>query len=80
MDAIRCYVDGYHRSRDKYLSPLASALRSAMNHNIAYTPNTLMLGREVNLLATLMYKPPESFQDRGEVGVDQYVSDLHKSS
>ena len=25
-----------------------------------------------------MYKPPESFQNRGEVGVDQYVSDLHK--
>ena len=25
-----------------------------------------------------MFKPPEFFQNRGEVEVDQYVSDLHQ--
>ena len=78
MDAVRCYVDGQPRSWDNYLSPLAGALRSAVNRNTGFTPNRLVLGREENIPATLMYKPPEYFQNRGEVGVDQYVSDLHK--
>ena len=68
VDAVRCYVDDQPRSWDKYLSPLAGALRSAVNRNTGFTPNRLMLGREVNIPATLMYKPPESFQNRGMLG------------
>ena len=37
MDAVRSYVDGQHRSWDKYLRPLASALLSAINRNTACT-------------------------------------------
>ena len=62
----RCYVDDQPRSWDKYLSPLGGALRSAFNGNTEYTPNKLILGREVNIPATLMYKPPEFFQNRGK--------------
>ena len=76
MDAVRCYVDNQPRSWDKYLSPLAGALPSAINRNTGYTPNKFMLGREVNISATLMYKPSESFQK--EKKVSEYVSDLLK--
>ena len=68
MDAVRCYVDDQPRSWDKYLSPFAGALRSVVNLNTGFTLNKLMLGRGVNIPAALMYKPPKSFQNRGEVG------------
>ena len=68
MDAVRRFVEDQPRSMDKYFSPLAGALRSAVNRNTGYTPNKLMLGREVNIPATLMYKPPESFLKYWEIG------------
>lgn len=78
MDAVRCYTDGKPKTWDKYLGPLAGALRSAVNRDTSYTPNRLMLGREVNIPSTLMFTPPhsESFQNREEGEVDRYVRDL----
>lgn len=47
MDAVHCYI----YSQPKYLGPL-------VNRHTGYTPNRLMLGREVIVPATLMYGPP----------------------
>lgn len=58
MDAVRCYVDNQVKSWDKHLGILAGALRSAVNRHTGYTPNRLMLGREVNSPATLQSRPP----------------------
>ena len=81
MDAVRCYVDGQPKSWDKFLGPLAGALRSAVNRHTGYTPNRLMLGREVNIPATLMFAQPPStsFQNGEEGEVDRYVQDLEEN-
>lgn len=54
MDAVHCYIDSQPKTWDKYLGSLTGAFRSAINRHTGYTPNTLMLGREVNVPATLM--------------------------
>ena len=61
MDFVRRFVEVQPRSSDMYFSPLAGALRSAVNRNTGYTPYKILLVREVNIPATLMYKPPQSF-------------------
>lgn len=81
MDAVRCYIDGCPKSWDQYLGPLAGALRSAINRHTGYTANKLMLGREVNMPATILYRPPDSndFQNGEEGKVDRYVRDLQEN-
>jgi hypothetical protein len=44
---IRCYLEGKQKSWDKHLSILGMAIRSMVNRNTGFTPNFLMLGREV---------------------------------
>ena len=44
---IRCYIDGRQKSWDEHLSLLGMAIRSVVNRNTGFTPNFLMLGREV---------------------------------
>lgn len=80
MDAVRCYIDGCPKSWDQYLGPLAGALRSAINRHTGYTANKLMLGREVNVPATILYRPPDSndFQNGEEGEVDRYVRNLQE--
>ena len=67
MNAVRCFVDNQVKRWDKYLDLIAGAMRSAVNRHTGYTPNKLMLGREVNNPATLRFKPPpgEGLQNRG---------------
>lgn len=80
MDAVRCYIDSQPKTWDKYLGPLAGALRSAVNRHTGYTPNRLMLGREVNVPATLIYgPPPKSFQNGEEDEIDMYVQELEQT-
>ena len=67
MDAVRCFVDNQVKTWDKHFGLLAGAMRSAVNRHTGYTPNKLMLGREVNNPATLRFKPPpeEGLQNGG---------------
>ena len=58
MDAVCCFVDNQVKTWDKHLGLLAGAMHSAVNRHTGYTPNKLMLGREVNNPATLRFKPP----------------------
>jgi hypothetical protein len=48
----------YPRSWDQYLPLLAGALRSSVNRSTEYTPNMMMLGREIGLPAELMFGSP----------------------
>lgn len=50
-------------------------LRSAVNRNSGFTANKLMLGREVNTPASLMYR---SLLQDGPVDLDTYVRDLEE--
>ena len=58
-----------------YLTQLAGALRSAVNRSTGYTANMLMLGREVNTPADLMFPGPG---DKTVPGIDDFVGNLLK--
>ena len=49
LQSIRCYLGGHIRKWDKHLHLLGMAVRSTINRSTCFTPNFLMLGREVAL-------------------------------
>ncbi|VDI62765.1 Hypothetical predicted protein [Mytilus galloprovincialis] len=55
MDAVRCFVDSQQENWDQHIAQLGGAMRSSVNRSTGYTPNKLMLGRETNQPADLMF-------------------------
>lgn len=47
VQMIRCFIENKDRQWDKYLPLLAMALRATIHKQTGFTPNRLMLGREV---------------------------------
>ncbi len=75
MDAVRCYIGDSQNQWDLHLPQIAGALRSSVNRSTGFTANKLMLGREVNSPAYLMFP-----QARNQpVSADQYVATLMKN-
>ena len=74
MDAVRCYIGKSQNQWDKYLSQIAGAIRSTVNRSTGFTPNMLMLGREINQPADLMFPLPTSAKKVDSV--DDYCSNL----
>lgn len=58
MDAVRCYIDKAQDHWDDHLVQRAGALCSAVNRYAGFTANRLMLGREINMPADLMFDLP----------------------
>lgn len=73
MDAVRCYIDKAQDCWDEHLAQIAGAFRSAVNRNSRFTANKLMLCREVNTPASLMYRSP---LQEGPADIETYVRDL----
>ncbi|XP_023205547.1 uncharacterized protein LOC106700194 [Xiphophorus maculatus] len=48
LQMIRCYVDQNQKNWDEHLPLLTAAYRSAQNSSTGFSPNMLMLGREVH--------------------------------
>ena len=60
MDAVRCFIKDSHL----HLQQIAEALRSSVIYRTGYTANKMMLGRELNIPAYLMFPvPAEEHQD-----------------
>ena len=76
MDAVRCFASRTPSEWDEYLPQLASALRSSVNRATGYTPNMLMLGREVNSPIDLIFPGPQSDDAEDDDNYDRYVSNL----
>ncbi|VDI22537.1 Hypothetical predicted protein [Mytilus galloprovincialis] len=76
MDAVRCFVDQQQDSWDEHLAQLAGALRASVNRSTGYTPNKLMLGRETNQPAELMFGTTE---DHKYTGTEEYIIGLEKA-
>ena len=55
MDALRCYIGDKQTDWDLHIPQIAGALRASVNRNTGFTANKLMLGREVNTPAKLMF-------------------------
>ena len=73
MDAVRCYIDKAQDCWDEHLAQIAGAFRSADNRNSRFIANKLMLCREVNTPASLMYRSP---LQEGPADIETYVRDL----
>jgi len=80
MDAVRCFIGKSQHRWDVHLQQIAGALRASVNRSTGFTPNKLMLGREVNTPASLMFplegsKPknqdPEDFVVRLTSGIQE---------
>ena len=54
LQLIRCFLRGNQQTWDEHLQQLAGAIRSTINRNIGFTPNLMMLGREVMLPIDIM--------------------------
>lgn len=75
-DAVRCFVNKSQTDWDEYLPQLASALRSSVNRMTGLTANKMMLGREINLPADLVFCPPNSDKRQD---VEDYVTRLKEA-
>ncbi|KAK3085317.1 hypothetical protein FSP39_001380 [Pinctada imbricata] len=72
MDAVRCFASRKQKEWDEYLPLLSGALRSAVNRNTGFTANMLMLGREVNVPADLIFPGPK----KDTADLESFVGDL----
>ncbi|XP_063963171.1 uncharacterized protein LOC135156056 [Lytechinus pictus] len=76
MDAVRCYIGKSQTHWDHNLAQIAGAIRSTINRSTGFTPNQLMLGRETNQPAELIFPLPPFVSDRP---LDEYSSQLSQS-
>ena len=54
LQLIWCFLKSNQKSWDEHLQQLAGAIRSTVNRHTGFTPNMMMLGREVMLPVDLM--------------------------
>ena len=77
IQAVRCFIGKAQNKWDEYLPQIAGALRSTVNSATGFTPNRLMLGREVHQPADLLYPVPKP-RDATEL-VEDYQARLRKA-
>jgi len=78
MGAVRCFMGKNQKTWDVFLPQLAGALRSSVNRSTGFIPNRLMLHREVNQPAELMFHTPGLGESEPQPP-EQYVMDLAKA-
>ena len=75
MDAVRYFLGKAQNKWDQHVQQFAGAIRVSVNRSTGFTLNMLMLSREVNTPAQLMFpNVKEKHEDYGE-----YVTGLMKS-
>ena len=72
MAAVRSYCQDYRDRWDEFVPLVASAIRGSVNRQTGYTPNKLMLGRELNAPLDLVIPGLPS----KPVNPDEYVRQL----
>lgn len=77
MDAVRCFVSKTPGDWDESIPQIASALRSCVNRSPGFTPNMLMLGREITQSVDLVY--PLTLEKHSDKDLDQYLAELIKN-
>jgi transposase InsO family protein len=76
MDAVRCYIGKSQNRWDEHLSQIAMALRASVNRDSGFTANKLMLGREVNTPAYLMFPQVMDWADDPEAYVAELIGKI----
>jgi len=82
LTKLRIHIDGHQRVWDRYLPFVAMAMRATVNRSTGFTPNLMMLGREVTLPVDLLANiPTDDDEDRDEAEyvqqLRQYLHDVH---
>ena len=72
LDAVQCFLGKSQNKWDQHVQQIAGVIRASVNRKTSYTPNQLMLGREVNTPAQLMFP---SVQERN-TDPKTYVTEL----
>ena len=75
MDAVRCFLGKTQDKWDVHVQQIAGAIRASVNRSTGFTPNRLMLGREVNIPAQLMFP----MVTKKNEDVEDYAQDLISS-
>ena len=57
LQILRCFIQGQQEDWDLHLATVGLAIRSTVNRQTGFTPNFLMLGREVFQPLDLMLNP-----------------------
>ena len=57
LQTLRCFIQGQQEDWDLHMSTVGRAIRSNVNRSTGFTPNFLMLGREVLQHIDLMRYP-----------------------
>ena len=57
LQILRCFIQGKQEDWDLHLATVCMAIRLTVNHQTGFTPNVLMLGREVLQHNDLMLYP-----------------------
>ena len=60
LQLIRCFLRSNKKSWNEHLQQLAGAIRSTINQTTGFTPNLMMLGREILLPMNLMIGESET--------------------
>jgi hypothetical protein len=78
LQMIRCYLDGHLDTWDEFLPQLSGAIRASVSSSTGFTPNMLMLGREVDLPASLVYPSlsRQAVMNREDLEEPAYAMDL----
>ena len=71
---VRCFIEGDNKTWDKHLPLLAMALHATVHRQTGFTPNMLMLGREVNQPADVMLGVASILKDTG--GTSEWVAKI----
>ena len=72
---MQSFIDSNKMDWDLHLPLLTAAYRSTINPATGFTPNMLMLGREINLPAEILYPRPKAEE---AIECHEYVSKLRK--
>lgn len=73
---IRAYLDNRQRDWDVYLPIIGMALRATRNESTGYSPNMMMLGREVDLPLDMLVGPQTDQEANQSASSRSYVHDL----
>lgn len=57
---LRCFIEGKHKDWDRYIPALGMALRATVNQDTGYTPNMMVLGREVTVPSDIIFGVAEA--------------------
>ena len=79
MDAVRCFIGKSQKQWDLHLQQIAGALRSSVNRMTGFTANMMMLGREVNTPAGLMFPCKAVERQTTEVYTRELLSIMEKA-